>query len=386
MSQPTEARGWTAEERDALAVLAALPSFGPRRLWSVVCAGEPLAALASVVAGRPSGDLVGSPDQHLVWQREAQHIEPSELSELNRRAGVRITVFGDADHPGTEPGDPHLPALLFWRGETVWSRLVNRPLVGLIGTRRATRYGFDLAREFAEQLTARGCGVVSGLASGIDAAAHRGAVDVCESRSSSDCGPPIAIVGSGLDRPYPRSNARLWDEVAEHGVILSEYPLGTAPIAWHFPARNRILAALCDLVVVVESHERGGALITAGIAAERGVPVMAVPGAIHNSASIGSNRLIADGCAPCLGIEDLVVALSLHGEQGIARLPFGEAAPLDGHEQSVLDVLGYSPATLSDLVGALPALTLSDVSVALATLTQRRVVLCVDGAYQRGRP
>lgn len=381
-----ERSSWTTSEREALLALASIASFGPRRLWSVVLGGAPLASLDRVLAGRPAPEIAGTADQHRVWQREAQQLDPAGLAELHRVAGVRITVFGDVGHPATEPGDPHLPALLFWRGAASWGDLTHRPLVGVIGTRRATRYGFDLARDFAEQLTAKGCCVVSGLASGIDAAAHRGAVDVRIRRSSLDSGVPLAVVGSGLDRPYPRSNARLWEEVAEHGLIASEYPMGTAPVAWHFPARNRVLAALCDLVLVVESHERGGALITAGIAAERGVPVMAVPGAIHNSASSGSNRLIADGCAPCLSIDDLVVALALQGEHGTPTLPFGESQRLDPAEAAVLDALGFAPATLSELAAVLPTLGFAEVSVALATLAQRSLLSCEDGTYQRRLP
>ena len=129
---------------------------------------------------------------------------------------------------------------------------------------------------------------MSGLASGIDAAAHRGAL-------AAGSAPPIGVVGSGLDTVYPRGQERLWRDVASAGVLLSEAPLGGAPERWRFPARNRVIAALADVVVVVESHRRGGSLHTVDEADRRGVEVMAVPGSVRNPAAAGTNELLAEG-------------------------------------------------------------------------------------------
>jgi DNA processing protein len=181
--------------------------------------------------------------------------------------------------------------------------------------------------------------VVSGLALGIDAAAHVGAL-----RGGA---PPIAVVGSGLDVVYPRGNRTLWAQVASAGVMLTEAPLGAAPVAWRFPARNRLIAALADVVVVVESHERGGSLSTVAEAARRDRPVMAVPGPIRSPASAGANRLLADGCAPVCGLDDVLVALGLSAGRDRAARERRPEPDADG--AVVLDALGWHAATLEQL-------------------------------------
>jgi DNA processing protein len=181
--------------------------------------------------------------------------------------------------------------------------------------------------------------VVSGLALGIDAAAHVGAL-----RGGA---PPIAVVGSGLDVVYPRGNRTLWAQVASAGVMLTEAPLGAAPVAWRFPARNRLIAALADVVVVVESHERGGSLSTVAEAARRDRPVMAVPGPIRSPASAGTNRLLADGCAPVCGLDDVLVALGLSAGRDRAARERRPEPDADG--AVVLDALGWHAASLEQL-------------------------------------
>jgi DNA protecting protein DprA len=163
------------------------------------------------------------------------------------------------------------------------------------------------------ELAAAGVTVVSGLARGIDGAAHagvvRGATDAAG--RTVDPAPPVAVVGTGLDVVYPSSNRELWAEVAARGVVFSESPLGTPPLPGVFPARNRIIAALADVVVVVESHYGGGSLYTAEAAARRSIPVCAVPGSVHSRASEGSNALLVDGCIPVRDATDVLVAISL---------------------------------------------------------------------------
>lgn len=178
------------------------------------------------------------------------------------------------------------------------------PGVAVVGTRRCTRYGIELAEAFGAALAGAGWTTVSGLARGIDAAAHRGCL-------TAD-GHAVAVLGSGIDVCYPRENQPIYDRILESGgAILSEYPAGTPPDRWRFPARNRIIAAISAAVVVVEAARTGGALITARLAAEIGRPVFVVPGDVDRLASVGCNLLIRDGAQPVLGAGDLIEELSL---------------------------------------------------------------------------
>lgn len=182
--------------------------------------------------------------------------------------------------------------------------LSERPGVAVVGTRRCTRYGLDLAEAFGGVIARAGWTTVSGLARGIDTAAHRGCLRIS--------GHAVAVLGSGIDVCYPKENEPVYERIVETGGgILSEYPPGTPPDRWRFPARNRILAAISSAVVVVEAAATGGALITARLGAEMGRPVFAVPGDVDREMSEGCNRLIRDGAHPVLGSADLIEELSL---------------------------------------------------------------------------
>lgn len=212
------------------------------------------------------------------------------------------------DHRRIEPGDDHYPVglhdleeppSLFLAGE-----LAAAPGVAVVGTRRCTRYGLALAERFGAVIADSGWTVVSGLARGIDTAAHRG----CLARG----GHAVAVLGSGIDICYPRENTPVYDRILETGgAVLSEYSPGTPPDRWRFPARNRIIAAVSAAVVVVEASRTGGALITARLGAELGRPVFVVPGDVDRPASEGCNRLIRDGAHPVLGDRDLIEELGL---------------------------------------------------------------------------
>ncbi len=196
------------------------------------------------------------------------------------------------------------------------------PAVAVVGTRRCTRYGLTLAEGFGRALAQSGWTTVSGLARGIDAAAHRGTL--------TGHGEAVAVLGSGIDVVYPSENRELYQSiVAGQGAVMSEYPPGTPPDRWRFPARNRLIAAIASAVVVVEAGDKGGALITARLAAELGRPVFAVPGDVDRAASVGCNLLIRDGAIPVLGIDDLIEELQL--------------------------VLGKPPRSPERLVGEIPA-------------------------------
>jgi DNA processing protein len=163
-----------------------------------------------------------------------------------------------------------------------------------------------------------------------------------------DPGPPIAVVGSGLDVVYPPRHRALWQRVADHGLLLTEAPPGGAPEAWRFPRRNRILAALAKVVVVVESHASGGSLSTVRNAIDRGITVMAVPGSVRSPASAGTNRLLADGVAPVTGVDDVLTALSLEG----AIVPTTTDAPRNNSEDEspVLAAVDWTPTATEDVL------------------------------------
>lgn len=212
--------------------------------------------------------------------------------------GHRLIQKTSAEYP-VGLGDLEDPPSLFVEG-----KLGEMPGVAVVGTRRCTRYGIDLAEAFGVAIARSGWTTVSGLARGIDAAAHRGCL--------RDGGHAVAVLGSGIDVCYPEENRPILDEIlAEGGAVVSEYPPGTPPDRWRFPARNRIIAAMSSAVVVVEAAKTGGALITARLAAEIGRPVFVVPGDVDRPASEGCNLLIRDGANPVLGAADLIEELSL---------------------------------------------------------------------------
>lgn len=212
--------------------------------------------------------------------------------------GHRLIKKTSAEYP-VGLGDLEDPPSLFVEG-----KFGEMPGVAVVGTRRCTRYGIDLAEAFGVAIARSGWTTVSGLARGIDAAAHRGCL--------RDGGHAVAVLGSGIDVCYPEENRPILDEIlAEGGAVVSEYPPGTPPDRWRFPARNRIIAAMSSAVVVVEAAKTGGALITARLAAEIGRPVFVVPGDVDRPASEGCNLLIRDGANPVLGAADLIEELSL---------------------------------------------------------------------------
>lgn len=205
----------------------------------------------------------------------------------------------DPAYPPALAGLADAPFFLFVRGS-----VSDLPAVAIVGTRRCTRYGLDLARAFGRVVSEAGWSVVSGLARGIDGAAHHG--------SLSGSAPGTAVLGCGIDRWYPAAHAELGESLlSAGGAVLSEYPPGTPPTGWRFPPRNRIISGLARVVVIVEAAATGGALITALRALEQDRVIFAVPGDVTRPSSEGCNLLIRDGAVPVLGPADLIEALSI---------------------------------------------------------------------------
>jgi DNA processing protein len=354
-----------------VAALAGLPAMGHRRLVALLRRWSPEEAWRRVGDGRGHDD---DSDVAGLWCRAAATVDVDDLWLRHGRAGVGVLRFGGPWYPAVLTDDHEPPGVLFHRGDPA---ALDGRRVGIIGTRRCSRYGREMAHELGRDLAASGVRVVSGLAAGVDGAAHAGAL-------AAGGAPPIAVVGSGVDVVYPRRNAQLWADVAAAGLLVSEAPLGAAPEPWRFPVRNRVIAALSEVVVVVESHARGGSRYTVDAAAERGRTVMSVPGSVRNPASAYTNALLADGCPPARDATDVLVALGLStaGPGASATVtPDVRPAP-DPLATVVLDTLGWEPASLEGLV-LRSGLSPGQVMVALAHLERDGWATSRQGWWER---
>jgi len=265
--------------------------------------------------------------------RTAAAADAVAISDRLQRVGVRAIFRGAPDFPTLLGHLPDAPDVLFLRGS-----LPSVPAVAIVGTRRCTGYGRNLARAMGAEIAAVGWATVSGLARGIDIAAHQGTLD--------GAGVGVAVLGSGPDVWYPREHRSIGLDLATKGGVLSEYPLGAPPEPWRFPVRNRIISGLAEAVVVVEAAVKGGALITARTALDQGVPVFAVPGDVDRPSSEGCNLLIRDGAHPVLGVADLIEELSLV----MGRPPL---VPLAAGGTPLLEALGETGSTADTVAAAL---------------------------------
>ena len=309
--------------------------------------------------------------------RAARSLDVAAVWERHLRWEGSVALRGEPGYPPAVAADRAAPAVLCWLGDV---DVLDGPRTGIVGTRRCTGYGRDLARRFGEELATAGVGVVSGLAWGIDGSAHEGALRAAFA-------PPVAVVGSGLDHVYPRRHRDLWTRVAEAGVILSEWPLGVRPAPWRFPARNRIIAALSPVLVVVESHAQGGSLTTAREASDRGHDVMAVPGPLTNPASAGTNDLLAESALVVRGTSDILTAVARVTPVVTNRRPLGLVGNGASHQAEsqcggdLLQALTCGPATLDDLVVRTDH-TLDRVAGGLAQLEAAGLVGCTGGWWE----
>ena len=299
------------------------------------------------------------------WESQSK-TDVAIVSEECERLGVHVVWRFDEHYPVWLLADPHAPAVLFARGDL--SALQQRR-VGIVGTRTATQRGRFIARQLGHDLAASDVGVVSGLARGIDVQSHIGAFSASKAR-------PIGVVASGVSSIYPPEHADMWERVASDGLLLSEVPPRTAPETHRFPLRNRILAALSEVLVVVESHARGGSMSTVREAMKRDITVMAVPGSPGVATCEGTNNLLRDGCAPVLDVDDVLVALGLdtrrHGVTcDVRREPTSE-------ERRFLEVLGNTPHTL-DEIALLVGCSIIDTAVVLGRLEEKGWVDFRDG-------
>lgn len=270
----------------------------------------------------------------LAAQRIVSHDAASDVETAlawAQEAGNHIVTLADADYPQALLAGVDPPILLYVKGRL---ELLNQPSLAIVGARSATKQGEANARAFAAALSQAGLTIVSGLALGIDAAAHRGAL---EGGAST-----VAVIGTGADRIYPAGNAALARTIAEQGAIVSEFALGTPPLTYNFPRRNRIIAGMSRGCLVVEAAERSGSLITARLAAESGNEVFAIPGSIHSPLSKGCHKLIKQGAKLVDNAADVLEELKW--EAAVASRPDAPAC-----DDPVLTALGHDPCDLDTL-------------------------------------
>lgn len=357
------------------AALAGLSGMHIRRLGALLRHHHPRQAF-EVVAGTASGHeavnrFLADPAIGGVWRREATVERVERVWQRCRRLGVEVLVIGDPQFPVVLRDDRLPPPVLFVKGTL---DLLGGRRVGIVGTRNATAAGRAMAVELGEQLAQRGVHVVSGLARGIDGSAHVGVL------RAGGPGAPVGVVASGHDVVYPREHDGLWEHVGQRGLLVSESAPGGRPEAYRFPLRNRLIAAFSEVLVVVESRERGGSLITVTEAMDRGVPVMAVPGRPGSPASVGTNALLREGAAPVVDVDDVMAVL--HTEHRRTGVFVAEQRPRPSRPDiAVYEVCATRPGTI-DAVAAATGVPLLDAAMALARLEHTGWVVQTDGWFE----
>jgi DNA processing protein len=336
-----------AEVASANRMLAMVERFGSaREAWKA-----PASQLRAVLGNRERmlGNLLKARDS----------IDPLKEAELLDAAGVRVVTLANDGYPRLLREISAPPPVLFHRGAFMET---DDAAVAIVGTRRATAYGRDMARQIAGDLASAGITIVSGLAHGVDGIAHQAALEAD--------GRTFAVLGSGIHDIYPREHKGLAQRVADQGALISDNVPYAKPDRWNFPARNRIISGLSLGVVVIEAPEKSGALITVDFAADQGRDVFAVPGPVHSAASAGCLKIMREGARPIRNAEDVIEDLRLN------RVPMEDVSQpalfLEDDDRRVLHVLTGTPLHIDDVVEA-SGLPLPRVSVILLTLELRQL-------------
>jgi len=347
-----------------------LDGYGAREAWEAIARGRHRA------------------DPGRRWRTKAVPQLLDAVGESCAQAGVSVMILGQPGYPPALADDGQAPAVLFGLGEV--ATLEGKPRVAVVGTRSATPYGLGVATELGRDLTSSGVVVVSGGSLGIDAAAHGGALGVDGGTAT------VAVLGTALDAPASRSQSALRVALGQRGTVLSEIPPGAHSARWWFAVRNRVIAALAHVVVVVECHHGGGSLNTVSAALARGVTVTAVPGSIRSPASAGTNRLLVEGAAPVRDVDDVLTAVELpvvgHCDITPPRRPPARPRPprpgattrLGARASRVARALDQDPATL-DVVVRRSGLGLGEVSLALEELSDAGLAVGERGWWSRPR-
>jgi DNA processing protein len=352
--------GRGSRNRAALLVLASLPSLLPRHL---AAAAHREGSAAGCLRAVREGNLGSEADRAV-----AHSIDAHEMEAALRHCGARLVAPDDEDYVR---GLGHLadpPAALFVRGR-VLSELA--PRVAVVGARNCSLLGRDVASELGSGLAAAGVTVVSGAARGIDGASHRGALEAG--------GHTVAVLGSGIDVAYPKQHARMIERIAAAGAVISEYPPGAPPIPFRFPARNRIIAALVEAVVVVEGAAGSGSMITADHALDLGRPVYAVPGPVNSSLAEVPLALVREGAGMIRSSADLLADLGRLDPRAGSVQGIAESLPVS--ERAVWEALGAP--SLPEQLARSTGLELGDVLSILVDLELRGLIRTVGGRVER---
>jgi len=317
--------------------------------------GSPAVGLREIIDGVAN---LPPPDSFAASLRQ----RGQRMLDVAARAGIHALAWGRPEYPPLLAAIPDAPFVLWSKGTRSG---FSKPAVAIVGSRAATPYGLEAASRLAGDLAAAGVLVVSGLARGIDSAAHRAAL--------AAGGDTVAVLGSGVDVIYPPEHLRLAGDVTRHGAVVSEFPPGTMPVAFHFPARNRIISGFSAAVVVVEAAERSGSLITAGFALDQGRAVMAVPGSVLSGRHRGCHALIRDGATVVESAEDVLA--ELHGSFLACPTGASDPFPKDPILATMAAGESYDVEALSAETGLAPALLLPR----LLELELRGAVKRLDG-------
>lgn len=318
-------------------------------------------ALCSVV-GNTAADLL------INCNNEAQIAEAFKWSDGYNQ---HVVTLADPEYPQSLLEIPDPPTVIYVRGDL---ELLNLPALAIVGSRNPTPQGIQNAERFAAAFADAGLVISSGLALGIDAAAHRGALHAK--------GRTVAFIGTGIDRIYPARNKELALKIGEYGTTVSEFPIGTPAVAHNFPRRNRLISGIARGVLVVEASVDSGSLITARLAAEQGREVFAIPGSIHSPQSRGCHQLIKQGAKLVETAQDVLEELNWSAPASAAQIT-SDAKMTDGTSDQLLSMMGFDPCNLDELAER-TRLTASALSVMLLHLElDGRVASLPGGLYQR---
>ena len=344
-----------------------LAAFGlPHTLWQ-----QPATALRQLLSAAQVDALRSEPEALAALLTQTwDWLQTAQTDGVARR----IVVLGDAQYPASLLRIDDPPLMLYLMGNASWPDLTHS--IAMVGSRNPSPQGLSNARNFARVLGQAGLTVVSGLALGIDAAAHEGALDSVAPGTQRLA--TIAVVGTGLDRVYPRRHLDLAHRIARNGLLVSEYALGTPPLSANFPRRNRLIAGLAQGTLVVEAALKSGSLITARLSAEQGKDVFAIPGSIHSTQARGCHALIKQGAKLVESVQDVLEELKL---TGVADQAAPDALPEPA--QGLLAFLGFDPVGL-DALQARCGLDMADLQAQLMALElDGRVARLPGGLFQR---
>jgi DNA processing protein len=361
---PSRRRNWVSEPRQYWVAFSLVKGIGAVRFQALLnFFGDPQIAWGAPTEALREAGLSAKVIENVVELRSS--IDLDLVWEQLEAKGITVLIQTDENYPRRLQELDQPPPVIYMLGELTSE---DEWAVAVVGTRRVTAYGRQVAEDIAGTLARNGISVISGLARGVDSISHQAALHAG--------GRTIAVLGCGLDRIYPPENRRLAEQITAHGALISDYPPGTPPEASNFPPRNRLISGLSLAVVIVEAGQTSGALITAAFAADQGREVFAVPGNINSPGSKGTNRLIRDGAQPLLHPEQILeeLELTMVAEQRTARV----VLPADAVEAQLFEALGREPLHI-DEIRSRTDLPIEKVTATLAVMELKGMVSQVGG-------